>query len=70
MTPTDWSPEAVAAAMGVPAGNVRRQYAANARQLRQCAAEAERRGGRYRNINHADWLRAAESAEGKAKHGP
>lgn len=66
MTPEDWTPELVALAMGVPVAGVRRQYAANAKQLRECAAEASRRGGRYRNIDRAEWERAAILAESKS----
>lgn len=57
----------VAALFGVPAENVRRQYAANARQLQRMADHARKVGGEYRGQTAAQWQ--AQADEFKAKGG-
>ncbi len=53
--------EQVAAFFNAPVENVKRQYARNAVQLRQCQAQAK--AGKYRGYTNAQWNAFAKHAE-------
>jgi hypothetical protein len=60
--------EQVAKMFGVPVENVRRTYADNAKELRECAVRAAKSKSRkYRGAAAAEWAAGAEHAETQSK---
>lgn len=55
----------VAEFFGVPVANVKRQYAANAEQLRAVAKQAGQR--KFRGKTSAEWSKFAQMAQDKSK---